>query len=296
MSSSPTHYGSDVTPNLQATAAMSVDQLRNTISRQNETIESLHAAASKYRTRLASLEQQLTIKQAENESQKVLATENAALRSELHQLREKLREVELSNSRLAEATALEAESQAQLGVKVQAYQRYNNFLQSEMALREAKLKALQEQVDVLSEEVHTKDRRITILVEKLRQHNIDPTSMVAKVSVPEATYSEMKEKLSTQNTTIELLREKLESVQEDLVRREAVIEAIQRENKALKSSISRLVAQINGTAGGSQSRGESPTATAPGGAATNPTDQSKLKAYHARRVQDYVSPVKNGSS
>ena len=262
------------------------EQLKTTIARQAETIDSLHAAAAKYRTRLAALEQQLTVKQAEIDSQKVLAQENAALRAEQHHLREKLREVELNNSRLAESATLESENQAQLGVKVQAYQRHNTFLQGEVALREAKLKALQEQIDVLAEEVHTKDRRITILVEKLRQHNIDPTSSVAKISVPEASYAEMKEKLSTQSTTIELLREKLETAQEDAVRRDSVIEAQARENKALKGSISRLIAQINGTAAAGARSTSEPTADV----------ESKLKAYHQRRLADYTSPPRSGSS
>ena len=269
-----------VTPSPANAREQNSETLRVTVQRQTETIETLHSAAAKYRSRLAALEQQLTTKTAEIESQRILSTENASLRSELHQLREKLREVELNNSRLAEASTLEAENQAQLGVKVQAYQRHNTFLQGEVALRESKNKALQEQIDVLAEEVHTKDRRINILVEKLRQHNIDPTTSVAKISVPEASYTEMKERLSTQTATINLLREKLESCQEDAVRREGVVDAQGKENKALKASISRLVQQINGSGKTTQTQAQMESSAA---------DSRKLQAYHARRVQEYTA-------
>ena len=46
-----------------------------------------------------------------------------------------------------------AESQAQLGVKVQAYQRHNTFLQGELATAESKLATARERIDVLQNEL-----------------------------------------------------------------------------------------------------------------------------------------------
>ena len=68
--------------NDRSAAEVNNDQLRATIQRQADTIESLHAAASKYKSRLTAIEQQLTVRQAEVDSLKVLSTENATLREE----------------------------------------------------------------------------------------------------------------------------------------------------------------------------------------------------------------------
>lgn len=290
---------------LAAPSASKPEDMRLYIQRQADTIESLHAAAQKYRARLQSLDQELAVKQAEVESLRLLAAENATLREDNHMAHDRIRELETSASQLSQQSSLGAETQAQLGVKLQAYQRHNTFLQGEIASREKRMKALQEQIDVLREEVHNKERRITLLVEKLRQHNLDPNSVgICRIQIPEEQYAQLREKLATQETTVELLRERLETAQEDAVRREEVVDALVRENKALKNTISRLIAQINSSAAASialakggageandSSAGRSPLDSGAGGldgsAAPSPTppEVSKLQAYIARRKE-----------
>lgn len=262
-----------------AAKAETVERLRSSLQRQTETIDSLHAAAQKYKTRLTALEQQATVKQAEIDSLKVLSAENAQLREQLLAANARNRQLELAAGISGGGGG--AELQAQLSVKVQAYTRHNNFLQGEVALRDAKLAALQERLDVLAEEVHAKDRRVTILVEKLRQHSIDPNSAVSRVSVPEHVFNELKEKVATQGTTMELLREKLDESQEEAVRRDELVSALQRENRALKQSVSRLIAQIN--AGAATAIGSFSTVDQ----AMSPVGESKLRAYHAKRLSEY---------
>ena len=250
------------------------EQLRSTVQRQADTIESLHAAAQKYKTRLTALEQQLVVKQAEIDSMRVLAKENAHLRESNLISSERVRELELNSSRLAEQSSLGAETQAQLGVKVQAYQRHNHFLQGELASKDSKLKTLHERLDVLTEEVRTKDKRITLLVEKLKQFNIDPTAVVNKIHISEEVFSQMKDKLDTQSTTIELLREKMDGLQEESIRREELIEAQRRENNTLKTTISKLIAQVNAGV----------TMVSAAGNSNVLPSSDKLKAYHNRRA------------
>jgi hypothetical protein len=228
-------------------ASLNFEQSRQQMQRLSETIEAQQAVEKRLRARMAALEQQLVSKQAEIDSLRVLPNENSLIREENAQLRDKIRELELSASRIVETATYTTESQASLGVKLQAYQRHNNFLQGELSAREAKLKTQQEKMDILAEEVDGKDRRITILVEKLRNQNIDPSTSEASVHVPQELYQQMKQKLHSQSVTIDLLHEKVESLQDDSQRKEVVVEALQRENRALRQSVSRLIAQINGT-------------------------------------------------
>ena len=229
-------------------ASGDVAALKATIQRQADQIESLHAAAQKYKTRNNSLEQQLTVKQAELESLRLLSTENSTLREEMLTINDRNRELEQAVSRLSEQSTLGAESQAQLGVKVQAYQRHNTFLQGELATAESKLSTARERIDVLQNELRHKEQRITILIEKLRQHNIDPTATTSKVNLTEEAYRDMREKLSTQDTSMTILREKVESMQDEAVRREEVMTALRKENNALKTTVSRLIALTSGAA------------------------------------------------
>ena len=242
------------------------DQLRQQIQRLSDTIENLQASEKRMKARQMALEQQLFTKQAEIDSLRVLPNENNLIRDENAQLREKIRDLELSASRTVETATFTSESQASLGVKLQAYQRHNNFLQGELSAREAKLKSQQEKLDILSEELQAKDRRITIMVEKLRSQNIDPSTSEISVHVPQEVFQQMKQKTHSQATTIDLLHEKVESLQEDTQRKEVVVEALQRENRALRQSVSRLIAQINGV-----TLPSSPDA-----------DASKLRAYRQR--------------
>ena len=283
------------TPSVGATpseANPSVDQLRATIQRQADTMESLHAAAQKYKSRLTALEQQLTVKQAEIDSLKAMSSENSALREEAFVGNERNRELELQIGRLTEQSTLGAETQAQLGVKVQAYQRHNHYLQGEVAARTAKLRAANERTDVLVEELRAKDRRIGILVEKLRQYNIDPSSSVSKVQVNEETFAQMKDQLASQNATLEVMREKVDSMQEEAVRREVIVGALRRENNALKQTVSKLVAQISGAANTDASAVTTGT-TAAGSPSASPARASdRLAAYHRQKLDGYLSPTK----
>jgi chromosome segregation ATPase len=224
------------------------DQLRQHVQRLNEAVDVQQGTEKRLRARMAAMEQQLVTKQAEIDSLRVLPNENNLIRDENVQLREKIRELELSASRIVETATYTTESQASLGVKLQAYQRHNNFLQGELSSREAKLKVQQEKLEILAEELQGKDRRITIMVEKLRNQNIDPSTSEVSVHVPQEVYQQMKHKLHSQGSTIEALHEKVESLQDDTQRKEVVVEALQRENKALRQSVSRLIAQINGVA------------------------------------------------
>ena len=228
-------------------ADISDTTLRAQLQRHADTIESLTAAGNKLRTRCNALEQQLTVKQAELDSLRLLSTENSTLREELFNANERNRELEQAVSRLTEQSTLGAESQAQLGVKVQAYQRHNSFLQGELATSEGKLAVARERIDVLQNEVRHKEQRVSILIEKLRQHNIDPSASSLKVNLTEEAYREMRDKIASQAASIDLLREKVESMQEEAVRREELVGALRRENDALKGTVSRLIALSSGT-------------------------------------------------
>ena len=224
---------------------MSDADLRATVQRQAETIDALNASVGKLRARISSLEQQCTMKQSEIDSMRVLPNENKMIREENILLRDQLREMKYSASRIIEQSSIGNESQAALGIKVQAYQRHNAFLQGELSDRESKLRIGQERIDVLTEELNNKDTRISLLAEKLRQHHIDPSSANGLV-LPDETLTVMKNKVHTQSATIDLLHEKVEICHEEAHRRAAVLDAVQKENKALRTSVSRLIAQISG--------------------------------------------------
>ncbi len=242
------------------------DQLRQQVQRLNEAVDVQQGTEKRLRARMGAMEQQLVTKQSEIDSLRVLPNENNLIRDENGQLRDKIRDLELSASRIVDAATYTSESQASLGVKLLAYQRHNNFLQGELSSRETKLKVQQEKLDILSEELQGKDRRITIMVEKLRNQNIDPSTTEVTVHVPQEVYQQMKQKLQSQGMTIDVLHEKVESLQDDAQRKEVVVEALQRENKALRQSVSRLIAQINGV-----------------GLPSSPdSDANKLRAYRQR--------------
>lgn len=281
-------------------------------------LEASQSSERKLKQRVQQLEDLLVQKEAELDSLRALPDENRLIRAENISLREKLREVEAQVHRTVELGSLGAESQAQASVKLQAYQRHNHFLQGELAVREAKCRSLQERIDVLSEEVHQKDRRCTILNDRVRQLSGgaeqsrtlsvlagDATAPAATssstfglaVSVPEEILSQMKQKLSSQSASMELLQERLETLQEDAQRRDLLVEALQRENGALRQSVSRLIAQVNGTHHNAlllrSSGPSSATAThldtmsvLSSNTATNATDglQAKLKTYRAQRI------------
>lgn len=221
-----------------------VEDLERTIQHQAETIEALHLASSKYKNRLEVVESKLLEREAELESFKVLSQENGMLRSEVLDLRSALKTLEQSTARIIDKNTLGTETHAQLGVRVQAYQRHNAYLQGELSVRDARIRSLEDKIDFLNEENQTKDRRMLIMQEKLRQHNIDPSSTVASVRVPEETLSMMKVKLTSQTSTIELLHERVENMLDESERKKALIEALQKENKALRVSVQKLIAQV----------------------------------------------------
>jgi predicted nuclease with TOPRIM domain len=221
--------------------------------------------------REAELEQRIITMQAEIDSLRVLRNENFIIREESNALRDRLRRFEGERSHF-EDRSVTAETQAQLAVKLQAYQRHNTHLQGELSARETKISAMQEKIDVLTEEMHRKDRRCSILAEKLRQHNIDPVAVAATtIHVPEEFFAQLKKKISSQETTIDALHERLEGLQEDAQRRELVVEALQRENSALRQSVSRLIAQINAEAIGND-------------ATASPESESKLRTWRSRKT------------
>ncbi|CUI15074.1 Hypothetical protein, putative [Bodo saltans] len=260
-----------------------------------ETVEMLQSSERKLKAKLSVFDQQLLTKEAEIESLRMLPNENILLREENHQLRERIRELEQTTSRAVELGSLGSESQTQLQVKLQAFQRHNHYLQGELALKESKIRTLQEKVDIVSEEIHQKDRRCSLLVEKLRQHSIDPSSATSitgsailghsnQIQVPEEMYAQMKQKVSNQTSAMELLQERVETLQEDHQRRELLVEALHRENAALRQSVSRLIAQVNGTASmalaaaaaGNQFSDHAALMASPGGA-------EKLRAYRTAK-------------
>lgn len=227
---------------------ITVADLERTIQHQADTIEALHIASSKYKNRLDLTEQKLLEREAELSAAATLSSENALLRTELIDLREAMRTLEQSTARIMDKNTLGTETHAQLGVRVQAYQRHNAYLQGELSEREARLKLANDKADMLAEEGATKDRRIAVMLEKLRQHNIDPSSTIASVRVPEETFASMKVKLTSQATTIELLHERVESLMDEAERRSSLVDAVQRENKALRVSVQKLIAQVTQSA------------------------------------------------
>lgn len=291
---------------------LNVHELRRLVQQQADTIEGLHLAAGKYKNRLDIVERELLEKDSEISSLSVLTQENAMLREEILSLRESLRRLEQSTSRVIDKTTLGQESQAQLGVRVQAYQRHNAYLQGELSERERTVKTLNERLELMTEENHTKDRRIAIMLEKLRQHNIDPSSSVSSVRIPEETYATMKVKLVSQASTIELLHERIDSLTDDVSRKQSVMDAMKRENAALRVSVSKLIDQLTGQASaiidhdepsvlrnpqaagvGVRFEDASPIPAAPGGYDSSPhTPRSALKRAGASvPLTSVVSPA-----
>lgn len=293
---------------------LSIHELRRTVQQQSDTIEGLHLAAGKYKNRLDIVEKELLEKDSEISSLSVLTQENSMLREEILSLRESLRRLEQSTSRVIDKTTLGQESQAQLGVRVQAYQRHNAYLQGELSEKERSIKMLHERLDLMTEENHTKDRRIAIMLEKLRQHNIDPSSSVASVRIPEETYATMKVKLVSQASTIELLHEKIDSLSDDVSRKQNVMDAMKRENTALRTSVTKLIDQLTGqatmqlddgepsvlrNAGGVRFGDNSPVPNAPGGnsilgASSPQTPRSALKKIGGASSPTAASPAAGG--
>lgn len=256
-----------------------------------ETVEALQSQERKHKLRINTLEQQLITKEAEIESLRVLPRENSLIREENNQLRDRIRELEQSTTRMVEQSSIGAESSTQVTVKLQAFQRHNNYLQGELATKDSKIRAMQERVDILTEELHSRDRRCGILVEKLRQHSIDPSTVSAtNIQVPEEVYSQMKQKLAQQSTNMELLQERVEGLQEEAQRRELLIEALQRENGALRQSVSRLIAQVNGTSLSYAQQQHSSGALTMGGGSPSDMD-SKLRAYRSSKGLREGSPL-----
>lgn len=256
---------------------VAADDLRALIA----TVESLQASERGLKTRIAVLEQQLVTKEAEIDSLRVLPNENRLIRDENAHLREKIRDLEQTASRAVELGSLGAESQTQLSVKLQAFQRHNHYLQGEIAGKESKIRALQERVDIVTEELHQKERRCGLLVEKLRQHALDPeVATGVQIQVPEELFAQMKQKLAAQTSSVEVLQERVETLQEDTQRRELLVEALQRENAALRQSVSRLIAQINGTTQSAASAALS---------IGSPDADSKLRAYRSAKQQQLVA-------
>lgn len=234
-----------------------------TAQRQADTIEALHAAAASYKARADAAESVANARMSEADTVRALQGENANLRAEVFSLTERIRDLEAAISRSAEATSLKAESQAQLGVQVRAYQRHNHFLQGEVSARDAKMRALEDRVEFLQEEVRAKEKRVSLMMDRLRRHNVDMTRLgegdggapaapgsaaaapAARVSVPEATLQQIREKMAVQASTIEVLRERLESLEDEAARKEHVLKSLRRENDALKTTISKMVAQIS---------------------------------------------------
>ena len=234
---------------------MNEDDLRSVVQRQAGTIEALHAASAQLKARATVAEQIASGRLSDADAVRSLTHENSQLREENYVLSDRVRELEAVISRNAEATSLTAETQAQLGVQVRAYQRHNHFLQGEVSSRDSKMRAHHERVEFLQEEVATKERRVTVLLERLRQHNIDLSSVSDKprsetkpenlrVSVPEATLQQIREKMAVQVSTIEVLRERLEALEDEASRKDQVLSALRRENDALKKTISKMVMQI----------------------------------------------------
>ena len=245
---------------------MSQADLQATVQRQAETIEALHAATAQYKARADAAEQFASGRLSEADALRSLTHENANLRGEAFALTERVRDLEAAISRGAEATSLTAESQAQLGVQVRAYQRHNHFLQGELSSRDAKMRAFEERIEFLLEEVKTKDRRLAMMMDRLRKHNVDvarlqeqeaqlggdyssgsttTSSFPARITVPEATLQQIRERMAVQNSTVEVLRERLEALEDEAARKEHVLASLRRENDALKGTISRMVAQIS---------------------------------------------------
>lgn len=237
--------------------------VQSTAQRQADTIEALHAAAVSYKARAETAEAVANSRMSEADTIRYLQAENGQLRGEVFSLSERVRDLEAAISRSAEANSLKAESQAQLGVQVRAYQRHNHFLQGEVSARDAKTRALEDRVEFLQEEVKAKERRVSLMMDRLRKHNVDMTRMndghgdgdnnassssssaPARVSVPEATLQQIREKMAVQTSTIEVLRERLESLEDEGSRKEHVLKSLRRENDALKGTISKMVSQIS---------------------------------------------------
>jgi hypothetical protein len=233
-----------------------MSDLQTTVQRQSDTIEALHAASAQYKARADAAEHLAAGRLSEAEMIRALQADNQTLRHENFSLTERVKDLEASISRSAEASSLTAESQAQLGVQVRAYQRHNHFLQGEVSARDAKMRALEERVEVMTEELKTKERRMGLMMDRLRKHNVDVAKMneqqaesggsaPARVTVPEATLQQIREKMAMQTSTIEILRDRLESVEDEAGRKEHVLKSLRRENDALKNTISKMVSQIS---------------------------------------------------
>jgi predicted nucleic acid-binding Zn-ribbon protein len=237
-----------------------MSDLAGTIQRQADTIEALHASAAQYKARAEAAEHLAAGRISEADTIRAYQSDNNNLRNEVFTLTERVRELEAAISRSAEANQIHSESQAQMGVQVRAYQRHNHFLQGEISARDAKMRSLEERVEFLQEEIRTKERRMSLMMDRLRKHNVDVArlnegvgdgesvnqyALPARVTIPEVTLQQIREKMAVQTSTIEVLRDRLEALEDESTRKENVLKSLRRENDALKNTISRMVAQIS---------------------------------------------------
>eukprot|EP00758_Cryptobia_borreli_P002260 Tbor_TRINITY_DN2899_c0_g1::TRINITY_DN2899_c0_g1_i1::g.23234::m.23234 len=226
---------------------VNADELRYTIQCQADTIETLHKASSRYRTRLEKAEKEILEKDAEIGSLSVLKNENKVLREEILSLHDSIKALEKSTfDTVINNNPL---SDPRVGVRLQAYQRHNSYLQSELSDREQKLKVAIEKRDIMEEENDAKERRISVLIEKLREHNIvfdGVDTDVSSIRISANTLHSTRLMLKSQASTIDLLYEKIDATTDEIRRKQNIIDAIQGENKALRLSVSKLIAQITG--------------------------------------------------
>jgi len=241
-----------------------MEELRRQNTDLTVVVDGLRAGEAKLLARLAAAEHLVLTKSSEVESLRVLASENAMLREELSVAHRKLREQEVLRTTAtvahtpagvqSTAAPLPSDVHAGVTVKLQAYQRHNYFLQTELVDRDTRLKATMEKLECLREELVTKDRRMSLLCEKLRSVHQDPNAVVRSsvhAHVPLELIYELKTKITEQRESLDSLNAGAAAMQEELQRKEDVIAAVQKENSALRQSVTKLVDHIRHSCDGS---------------------------------------------
>ncbi|KEG14371.1 hypothetical protein DQ04_00501110 [Trypanosoma grayi] len=254
-------------------------------------------------TRLEALRQELVAKQTELDSLRALPRENKYLRGKLLALNDRV------NIMAAEWAEPVSGEDINLRARLLAYQRHSRMLQEELERKEDTIVELRGELDQKEEDLLVSKRRCAILFERLQALGAvtvksseetakdgacalvmtdedDPTSFLSLVRKVRSVESER-----------ELLQEKLISLQEDYERRGFLVAAVQRENAALRASVSQLIQQVQlstmmqlgGTAAGSVEGNE-------GWRDAVDEKQRKLLAYRTQREAKKPTIVQDDSN
>jgi DNA repair exonuclease SbcCD ATPase subunit len=280
----------------------SKEQLLAAIARQNQMIDSLHGAARRYKSRCAALQTTSTEIQAQLDMLSSVSAENSELRATIDVLQRKCNDFQGVVHNLSERASTDVDSGAALVLRNRALERQIEYLREELTKRSAAAQVIQAECGMAKQQVADRDERIHILLSR-SSHRGAPKNELPEAYVAELTV--LKKDIATLSTQNSIYQTRLAQAQEDLVRKDTTQQALQRELKALKMTISTLVGQVSGNTGpaattttttppkqtggyGTAARSEGPSVASLGSISPMPLvppTQQRLKRYHEQQQQ-----------